>query len=282
MTEAKAASSAAAWLEYAGIALLLFAALLALFAGYLFGWSNLQAGSQQRRLLASYSSTGAFPAFHGHTPGDGALAAVLDIPAIGVHQAVVEGTTARDLEAGPGLMPYTAVPGSRGDAVIAGRHGTYGSPFGHLSLLTPGSVISVVDYLGSSRYVVTSVRTLGPGQSFKVSPNPAPVLTLVTSRSSVPPSGLVVVTARLLGRPHVGAASSKPANPAELTLGVDTSGLWQLVGWALLLLGVLAATVVAYRRAHRPVLVYLLSTPVVLVAALFTFENLARLLPATM
>ncbi len=172
--------------EGLGIALSLFAVLLAAFAAYLFGWSNLQAARDQRRLLASYSATGEFQAFHGRTPPDGSLVAVLQIPAIGLHQAVVEGTTSTDLESGPGLMPRTAVPGSRGESVIAGRHGTFGSPFARLSQLRAGDRILVVDFKGSYVYVVSSVRTLGSGKAFRVDPESRPLLTLVTSQSSFP------------------------------------------------------------------------------------------------
>lgn len=157
--------------EGLGIALSLFAVLLAAFAAYLFGWSNLQAARDQRRLLASYSATGEFQAFHGRTPPDGSLVAVLQIPAIGLHQAVVEGTTSTDLKSGPGLMPRTAVPGSRGESVIAGRHGTFGSPFARLSQLRAGDRILVVDFKGSYVYVVSSVRTLGSGKAFASTPS---------------------------------------------------------------------------------------------------------------
>jgi hypothetical protein len=44
----------------------------------------------------------------------------------------------------------------------------------------------------------------------------------------------------------------------------------------------LVGTVIAYRRTGRTLLVYVLSTPVLLPVAMFTFENAARLLPATM
>lgn len=267
--------------EGLGIGFSLLAVLLVCFFGYVVGWSNLQASRDQQRLLSSYTASGEFAAFHGHTPPDGAMVGILTIDSLGLRQAVVEGTTPTDLESGPGLMPATAVPGSRGESVIAGRHGTFGSPFAHLSQLRPGDKISVVDYEGRFHYVVSSVRLLGSGQGLHVRPTEKALLTLVTSRSSYPPSGLVVVTASLSGSPgNPGAAT--PTSRSELSLGGSTSSLWELLGWAALLVLVLVATVAAYRRAGRPVIVYLLSTPVVLVAALFTFENLTRLLPATM
>lgn len=268
--------------EAVGVALSILAVLVLLFVGYLFGWSNLQASRNQQRLLASYAAHGEFSAFHGRTPPDGAMVAVLSIPSIGLHQAVVEGTTSVDLESGPGLMPRTAVPGSIGDSVIAGRHGTFGSPFARISQLSNGSTVSVVDYEGRFSYRVDSVRTLGSSQPLRIARTKTALLTLVTSQSSFPPSGLVVVTATRVGKAGKPAASSAAVTPSELALGGDPAMLWQALGWTVGLALVLAASVVAYRRARLPVLVYVLSTPVVLVCALFAFENASRLLPATM
>lgn len=265
-----------------GLGLSLVAVLTVLFGAYLYGWSNLQASREQQRLLSNYLLSGELPAFHGHTPADGTMAGVLAIPALGLREALVEGTTSSDLEAGPGIMPATAVPGSYGNAVIAGRRGTFGGVFARLSALRPGEAITVVDYEGRFHFVVTGVRTLTPGQGVRVVPTKRALLTLVTSRSSLPPSGYVVVEARLVGTPATPAASTRPVTHSELALGGDSAALLPLAGWGLALVATLVASVVAYRRTPYLLLVYVLSTPVVLVSALFTFENLARLLPATM
>lgn len=272
-----------------GLGLTMAGVLLALFAGYLFGWSNLQASREQRQLLALYEGnprlsqpgSAQLQAFAGRTPADGSLVAVLAVPALGLRQAVVEGTSSGDLQSGPGLMPSTAVPGTRGNAVIAGRHGTFGAPFAQLRQLHPHDQITVTDYLGTSHYTVSSVSQLS-GRSLHVAPTTRPLLTLVTSATSFPPSGLVVVHAALDGTPHPTALSSAPGTSSELALGGDPSAGWQVLGWGELLVAALVLTVAAFRRAGRPLLVYLLSTPVVLVAALFTFENLAKLLPGSM
>jgi sortase A len=265
-----------------GTAASIFGVLLVLFAAYLYGYTNLQASRSQRRLLSTYAVSGENPAFAGHTPADGAPAGILTIPSIGLSQVIVQGTSATDLQNGPGLMPKGAVPGSRGDAVIAGRHGTYGSPFGQLASLHVGSVVRVVDYLGRFNYRVTAVRVLGASSSVAIQPTVQSVLTLLTSRSSLPPSGLLEVTAVLTGKPLATAIASPPTSTSEIALGGDTSWWWQLLIWFGLLVSALVATVWAYRRQRRSALVYLLSTPVLLVAVLFTFENAARLLPATM
>ena len=59
---------------------------------------------------------------------EGQPAGVITIPALGLTQVVVEGTTATDLLKGPGLMPGTARPGSLGNSVMAGHRTIAGSP----------------------------------------------------------------------------------------------------------------------------------------------------------
>lgn len=279
--------------ENLGLSITLAGVVLLLFAGYVFGWSNLQADHSQRRLLTTYgmgtcpkyapSCAAEFAAFDGVVPPDGKAAAVLRIPAIGVQDVVVEGTTATDLQQGPGLMPATSVPGSAGEAVIAGRKLTFGGAFASITRLHPGDPISVVDFLGSFKFLVVRLFTVPPGRSLPVLRSNLGLLALVTSNQAVPPSGFDVVQAKLVGDPV--KAPSSPARPAvasELALGGDRSALFPLLGWGTALVLLLIGTVIAYRRTGRTLLVYVLSTPILLPVALFTFENAARLLPATM
>jgi sortase A len=280
-------------LENLGLAITLTGIMLLLFAGYLFGWSDLQVDHNQRRLLTTYgagtcpryspSCAAKYAAFNGVVAPDGKAAAVLQIPAIGLRQVVVEGTTATDLQQGPGLMPATSIPGTAGEAVIAGRKLTFGGGFAHINRLRPGDVINVVDFLGSLRFVVTRSFTVPPGRSLPVLSSNLGLLALVTSNQALPPSGFDVVESRLMGDPV--KAPSRPPRPtvaSELALGGDGAALLPFLGWATALVLLLIGTVVAYRRAGRMLLVYVLSTPILLVFALFSFENAARLLPATM
>jgi sortase A len=280
-------------LENLGLAVTLTGIVLLLFAGYLFGWSDLQASHNQRVLLTTFGSgtcpkytsgCGAeYAAFDQRAPADGKAAAVLEIPAIGLRDVVVEGTTSTDLQQGPGLMPATSFPGAAGEAVIAGRKLTYGAPFASIDHLRPGDRISVVDFLGSFQYVVTGDSVVPPGKSLPVLHSNLGLLALVTSDQSIPPSGFFVVQARLDGNPvKPPTGPPKPAVGSELALGGDSSALVGLLGWGIGLVLLLVLTVIAYRRTGRSLLVYVLSTPVLLPVALFTFENAARLLPATM
>jgi sortase A len=280
-------------LENLGLTITLGGVLLLLFAGYLFGWSDLQVAHNQHRLLTTYgagtcpsyspSCAAEFAAFNGVAPADGKSAAVLQIPAIGLRQVVVEGTTASDLQQGPGLMPATSIPGSAGEAVIAGRKLTYGGAFAHIGELRAGNSISVVDYLGAFRFVVVRSLSVPPGHTLPILHSNLGLLALVTSAQAVPPSGFEVVEAKLVGNP-VATPHRPPAATvqSELRLSGDTSAWWGLLGWGAALVLLLVGTTIAYRRTGRTLLVYVLSTPILLPAVLFTFENAARLLPATM
>jgi sortase A len=280
-------------LENLGLALTLAGAVLLLFTGYLFGWSDLQVAHNQHRLLTTYavgtcpkyspSCAAEYAAFNGVAPPDGQAAAVLQIPALGLRAVVVEGTTASDLQQGPGLMPATSAPGSAGEAVIAGRKLTFGGVFAHIGELRPGDAIDVVDFLGGFKFVVTDNFVVPAGQTLPVLRSNLGLLALVTSAQAVPPSGFEVVEARLVGNPV--PAPHRPPGPtvqSELALGGDSAAWLGLAGWGAALVILLIGTVIAYRRTGRTLLVYVLSTPILLPVALFTFQNAARLLPATM
>lgn len=269
--------------ELVGIGVTLAGLVLLLFAGYLFGWTQLQAGHNQRQLSNAFGRGANAAAYAGKIPPDGSPAAVLQIPALGIRQIVVEGTSASDLEQGPGIMPTAPFPGTGGEAVIAGRNLTYGGVFGSLGNLKPGDVIETTDYLGAFRYVVTRSLVIPPGGSLPVVRSNLGLLALVTSNGSVPPSGFFVVQARLSGNPVKGPGRQPaPAAASELALAGDSGAVLPMLAWGIAFTLVLAGTVAAYRRTGRTLLVYVISTPILLPLALFTFQNAARLLPATM
>jgi sortase A len=266
-----------------GLALTLGGAVLLVFAGYLFGWSDLQASHNQQRLFASYERTAKVDSISGRVPADGEPAAVLDIPALGIHDIVVEGTSATDLQLGPGIMPSAPFPGTGGEGVIAGRDLTYGGVFGSLSQLRAGAAVTVTDYLGTFRYVVSRSFSVKPGGVLPVVRSNLGSLALVTSGAAVPPAGFFVVDAKLVGNPASGSVHFRdPVNASELALGGDSGAWFPFLGWGFVFVLVLVGTVSAYRRTRQSVVVYVLSTPVLLVLALLAFENAARLLPATM
>jgi sortase A len=76
-------------------------------------------------------------------PLQGDAIARIDIPAIGVHEYVVEGTDTGDLRKGPGHYPESPLPGDPGTAAIAGHRTTYGAPFRNIDDLRRGQRVIV-------------------------------------------------------------------------------------------------------------------------------------------
>jgi LPXTG-site transpeptidase (sortase) family protein len=106
----------------------------------------------------------------GHNAPDGAAIGVIEIPVLHLDQVLVQGTSAADLMKGPGLMPGSALPGSPGNAVVAGRRVTFGGPFGAIGQLRTGDRIHTVDGAGSFTYRVSKVEVVTAGQRDVVTP----------------------------------------------------------------------------------------------------------------
>ena len=88
-------------------------------------------------------------------PAPGTVVGHLVIPAIGVDQFVVEGTSAAQLAMGPGHYAGTAMPGQQGNVAIAGHRTTYGAPFDSLDHLVLGDQILLTTNTGQQlRYKV--------------------------------------------------------------------------------------------------------------------------------
>ena len=137
----------------------------------------------------------------GHPPADGRAIAVLDIRSLGLHEVVVQGTSAVDLMKGPGLLQGSVLPGTPGNSVIAGRRVTFGAPFGKVSTLKRGRTIKVIDGAGTFTYVVTHVGTVLSGRRDVIGPSATNRLTLITADSGLLTSGRLVVVAQLKGSP---------------------------------------------------------------------------------
>lgn len=267
----------------AGLAITGIGALIVVFLVYLFSFTPLTAARDQQRLTQSLvgQPLTVYSLVAGRTPAEGSAVAVLEIPAIHLHQVVVEGTSAADLMNGPGHMPGTAIPGTVGNAVIAARRVTFGAPFGPLAQLRRGDRIRVVDGVGSFTYKVTRVLTVTSGQRDVVTPTTDDRITLISSDSSLVTSGRLAVVGKLVGAPIVvpGATAALPGY--ELGLAGDPAAGGLTILWSLLTLVVLVGASIVAWRWRRPALVYLLAAPVVIACGLFACESLARALPAT-
>jgi sortase A len=274
-------------IEYTGLAITVASLLLVMFLLYLYVFSGLTGARSQNRLLHSLTSNpkAVFALVTGHQARDGQPIAVLDIPSLHLHQAVVEGTTASDLQLGPGLASGDNLPGEVGNSVIAGRRVSFGGAFGGIGGLQPGDHINVFDAAGNFTFSVTSVETVSQsqvsapqfGQSW---------LTLVTSNSSLLPSGKLIVIAKETSGPvSSGTKSSSGLPRTRYTLpnlaGDPAAGILAAL-WALAVLGILVLMIFTIRRWRQTWVSWLLAAPVLLACGLFACESLARCLPSTL
>jgi sortase A len=271
------------WARVVGLTLTGVGALILMFLIYLFLFTPVTASRNQQRLAHSLAQQplAVFSLVSGHIPPEGSPVAILHIPALQLRQVVVEGTSAADLMNGPGLLPGSALPGSPGNAVMAGRRVTFGGPFGSLPRLRTGDRLEVVDGAGTFTYKVRRTFTISSGQHDVVTPTLKNNLTLVTSDSTLVTSGRFVVQGTLVGR-AVAVPSNITAVPTyDLGLSGDPVAGGLAVLWCLLSLLVIVAAVVLTWRSKKPWIVYLFAAPVFLACGLFACESLARAMPAT-
>jgi sortase A len=155
-------------------------ALLALGAGLLgyVGTQYLSMYRSQSQLEAEWekqAATGSVPGQAAALPGD--LLTRVMIPKIKLDAIVVEGTSRKQLLAGPGHLQDTALPGAIGNAVITAHRDTF---FRHIFELSQGDEI-VIDRGGQVfRYQVTGKKVVKPDDVSVLNPTSDAQLTLIT------------------------------------------------------------------------------------------------------
>jgi LPXTG-site transpeptidase (sortase) family protein len=214
----------------------------------------------------------------------GTPVALLEIPALHMHDVVLEGTTGQVLEGGPGHVRDTVFPGEQGVSVILGRRAAYGAPFAGLGSLAPGDPITVVTQEGVAHYQVIDIRRAGD-------PLPAPLaagsgrLILVTA-DGVPfdPTGEVYVDANLVGQSLATVSpvlTSATLPQDENAMSTDASAWVPLVLWGQLLL-VVAAGVAWLSHAWGRWQTWLVAVPVLTYLSIMVADQVTRLLPNIM
>ena len=268
----------------AGVLVFGLGVLIILLLGYVYVFTPLSEQRAQHTLLQEITADPArtFDLAVGRIPSEGSPVAVLEIPALDLDQAVVQGTDAQDLRSGPGHLPSTALPGQAGNAVIMARRATFGGPFGEIGGLHKGAVITVIDGYGTFHYRVSSVVNATGGRHDVVTPTASNRLTLATASSGFFPRGRLAVIAELDGKPFPGTVEPRFRVPSsELGLSGDpVSGLLFIL-WSILFFVLLCGAAWLLRHWDQPIVVYLLTLPVLLVVALFACESLVGYLPAT-
>jgi sortase A len=107
----------------------------------------------------------------------GAALARLSIDRLNGHWIVIEGADRAELASGPGHLVDSAMPGSRGNCVIAGHRDTQ---FRVLRKVEIGENISIERDGRTFLYRVTDRRVVAPTDTRSLDPTSTPTLTLVT------------------------------------------------------------------------------------------------------
>lgn len=103
----------------------------------------------RRAVLAVHAAVA--PQAHGAAAG--VPVARLVIPAIELDEVVLEGVGSRELAAGPGHVPGSALPGERGNAVISAHRDRH---FHALDEVAVGDTVLTETLAGRQRWVVTA------------------------------------------------------------------------------------------------------------------------------
>jgi sortase A len=155
------------------------------------------------------------------TQADGDAEGWIQIPAINVGFYYVEGTSRDDLKKGPGHYPLTPLPGTLGNAGIAGHRTTYLHPFGDLDKLHVGDDIIITTLKGTvfDYKVSTPPFDVYPTDVWVVANTPDPELTLTACTPKGSAAQRIVVKAKLATK-----QSAPPTQSPKLPITRSTSG----------------------------------------------------------
>jgi len=198
-----------------------FSVVVLFFGAFAYGLSGLQEQRSQHQLYAAFRglldpASPTAPSIVGSIPS-GTPIALLNSPAAGLRNVVVvEGTSPSNLLAGPGHLPNSPLPGQVGQSILMARSTTAGAPFGDITRLRKGDVITVTTGYGTFRFSVEG--QLVAGQPLPEISKSGALLTLVTSAGSGwlgrwAGNHLVYVDALLQGR----AVASPPGRPTAVS-----------------------------------------------------------------
>jgi sortase A len=102
----------------------------------------------------------------------------LEIPKLSVSQTLYEGVTLKTLDNGPGHWPGTALPGQKGNVVIAGHRVSRTHPFRDLDQLKKGDEVVLNTAQGRHVYLVSKVEIVNPDALWIIKQTPAKTATL--------------------------------------------------------------------------------------------------------
>ena len=215
---------------------------------------------------------------HNRAIADGTPLAIIDIPSIGVHEVVAEGTRSEVLVGGPGHLRDTPLPGEAGTSQIFGRAAAFGGPFGSLHRLHRGDVIRFTTGAGVAKYRVIDVRRPGELMPPALETGAGRVTLLTADGLPFVPSRVLRVDADLVGKSSAPTVASVALSSSERAMGIDTGSLFALVLWLEALLVVVGLGALSWRRWGR-VETWIVFIPVALLVGYALTDEVARLLP---
>lgn len=124
------------------------------------------------------------------------------IPSLEMDHVVWEGVEREDLKNGPGHMPWTALPGQPGNAVISGHRTTYGAPFFSLDGLEVGDTITMETATGSHEYEIREILIVDPTAVEVTEFRDGAWLTLTTCHPVYSAAQRLVIHAELVAGPN--------------------------------------------------------------------------------
>src|SRR5579864_2706948 len=167
--------------------------------------------AQQRILLGQWSK---------HVAADPPLTK-LSIPRINLEDVVLEGASSHSLLLGPAHLAETAIPGSIGNAVIAGHRDTF---FRHVHSLRYGDDIYILRAGKLFHYVVRTRRIVEPTNLSVLRPTKDGELTLITcypTHAIGPAPQRLIIVAKMVSEP----TPSSPAMAENVGIGAHLGHL---------------------------------------------------------
>ena len=246
--------------QTASTGMIIMAATLLGFAVYVAFLSQLHYDRAQRAAYANFRTELALAtAPTGQTvPGNpkkllplGSPVGVLSIPELHLKAVVFEGTSGAVLQAGPGHLRDTVLPGQAGTSEIMGRAFTYGGPFGQLASLVPGEDFTVTTGQGVQAFQVLDLRRRGDPQPPPLAAGDSRLILATADGSPLVPSGVLRVDADLTSvtAPSVPLVfSSSELPPSEQAMAIDPAAWFALVLWGEALL--VAAALIGWARTR--------------------------------
>lgn len=284
-----------AMVDAASFAVIVGGLSLLLFALYQLGWSGYSESRVQKRLANELATSIEYfraladaPSIDGNVTElpvleRGDPVGLLEVPSIDLERVVVEGTSAEELDGGPGHVMGMSLPGQAGNSVIFGHRTLYGGAFSKLDRLRKGDKITLTTPQGRFTYLVEKSQVISPGKEDVLAQGATNQLTLATAHPRYRSSKRLAVVAKLQGDAYTaGVPSSRPRlSTGELGLAADIDSLPGALLWGQAFFIALMGARLLYRRWLRGA-TYLITTPVVCATGLLSFESLARLLPSTL